>query len=81
MADVQFTDENVSSNFIAKRPTPQPFMVRAVIKSGLAKNVAGANVVLIIISIICIIFAFYFFRSGKSETIPTGVPTPANEPL
>ncbi len=64
MDNVQFEEEDVN-NQLFKRSTVYKGLIGLVIKTGLAKNDAQANIALIIVSILCIVGIVFVIISNK----------------
>lgn len=77
MGDVQF-DEQASYQMKAHT---QPGLVGFLIKSGIAKDVASAHVVLLIVAACCIIATIFIFSSVQkaNEIIPAPPPAGFSE--
>ncbi len=58
MSDVEFEEYKIDE--MRKPENSESFITKLVMKTGLVKDQKGANVVMVIISIVCIAVAIYF---------------------
>ena len=73
MDNVQFDEEKVNNQFFRKNKTNNG-LIGLVIKAGLAKNEVQANIVLIIVALLCIagtVFVIIQNVSSNKTTTPT----------
>jgi len=69
MVDVQFQDEQKYAPQYNSLKRSQPsFLVKFVMKIGIARNVQQANIVLLVIAVVAIIIGFVMYPSAPSAT-------------
>ncbi|MDO8564483.1 MAG: hypothetical protein Q7R88_00630 [bacterium] len=72
MSNVSFEEEQqFTSPPSAQKPTPT--IIAWVMKLGLAKTEQAANGVLLVVALIAVALAVYFFMSGSPKPSPTSV--------